>query len=344
MKTHGGLYDRIYQWDALLAAWYRVRKGRREQADVLAFEQNIESELISIQNDLIWCRYQTSPYRQFEIREPKRRVVAALPLRDRVVHHALVAVLEPLWEPSFFVHSYACRPGKGTHRCADWAERMLRRVQRENGQAYALKADVASYFASIDHDVMRRLIRRRVRCRRTLALCDEIIASSGSGCGLPIGNLTSQLLAGVYLDALDRHIKHDLRWRYYIRYQDDFVLLGGSKTELHAMRRHLTEWLRSELKLALNSKTSVFPVGGVRGRALDFVGYRIWPTHRKIRKSSIRRMSRTMKKLQKFYARGLIDLARVRCHIQSWLAHANYAQAHGLRRWMMGRWVFRRET
>ncbi|MFW6341216.1 MAG: reverse transcriptase domain-containing protein, partial [Wenzhouxiangella sp.] len=322
MKTHNSLYPQIYQWDALLAAWYRVRKGRREQADVLAFEQNLESELIAIQNDLIWGRFKTGRYHLFQIHEPKPRMVAALPLRDRVVHHALVAVLEPIWEPVFYAHSYACRPRKGTHRCADQAERMLRRVQRDHGQTYALKADIASYFASIDHDVMRQLIRRRVRCRQTLALCDEIIDSAGPGRGLPIGNLTSQLFAGIYLDALDRHVKHDLRWRHYIRYQDDFVLLGSDKAQLHVLREHLTDWLRDELRLELNRKTAVYPVGGPRGRSLDFVGYRIWPTHRKVRTSSIKRMNRTMRRLQGLYAAGRIGLPRIQTHIQSWIAHA----------------------
>lgn len=343
MRTHNRLYEQIYDWDALLAAWKRVRKGRREQPAVLEFERNLETELIVLQNELVWECYRTGPYREFEIYEPKRRRIAALPLRDRVLHHALHAVLEPIFERGFYFHSYACRPGKGAHRCADAAQAMLRRVKRDHGRVYALKADVASYFHSIDHAALNALLARRIRCKRTLKLCAEIIGSSGGQVGIPIGNLSSQLFAGIYLDALDRHVKHDLKCRHYIRYQDDFAILSPDKHELHRLRRHIEGWLHEHLALQLNSKTAVFPVGGPRGRALDFVGYRIWPTHRKMRRSAIRRILRAMRRLQKAYAAGRITLDRVRSSIQSWNEHASHANAYGLRRSLLARLAFVRK-
>lgn len=349
-KTYNNLYEQVYDFEALHAAYLRARAGKRQNAEVQRFEQDLEGNLIQLQNELIWGSYQTGTYRSFTIFEPKQRQVAALPFRDRVVQHALVAVLEPIWERRFIADSYACRPGRGTHRGADRAQAMLRQVKREHGQVYVLKADIAAYFRCIDHNILKMLVRRRVSCRRILALFDAIIDSANPlhpdtpGVGLPIGNLTSQLSANIYLHELDEFVKHGLRERHYARYMDDFIVVHHDKQHLHRVRERIEIFLAKYLRLRTNNKTQVFPVHGFRGRALDFLGYRIWPTHRKLRRSSIRRITKTLKRLQQLYAARQVSLERISQSINSWLAHAEHANARGLVLAVLGRFKFSRRN
>lgn len=344
-KTYNNLYSQVHSFEALHAAYLRARKGKREREEVQRFEQNLEENLFNLQNHLIWGSYRMGAYRPFHVYEPKERLVASLPFADRVVQHALVAVIEPIWESRFVADSYACRPRKGTHRGADRAQAMMRAIKREHGQVYALKADISKYFASIDHGVLRGLLRRRIACKRTLALLDAVIESANQlnptpGVGVPIGNLTSQLFANIYLHELDEFAKHGLREKNYVRYVDDFVVLHHDKAHLQRVRAVIEAFLDRQLRLRTNQKTQVFPIGGTGGRALDFLGYRIWPTHRRLRVCSIARIKRTLKKLQAGYSRGLVTLARVKQSVASWLAHAQAANTHGLRTWLLGGFVF----
>lgn len=347
-QTYTNLYAQIYDFEALHAAYKRARLGKRRRMAVMRFEQDLEGELIQLQNELIWGEYRTGRYHRFHIYEPKAREVAALPFRDRVLQHSLVAAIEPIWERRFIADSYACRPGRGMHRGADRAQAMLRRVLREHGQVYALKADISKYFASIDHGVLRQLLRRHIACPRTLALCDQIIASSAAPDdlaprGLPIGNLTSQLWANVYLHELDRFAKHTLKLTNYIRYMDDFVVIHHDKAALHDIRAQIEAFLWDQLRLRTNAKTQIFPVSAKNGRGLDFLGYHMWPTHRRLRKSSVRRIVRTLKKARRLYAEGAIELEQVRASVQSWVAHASGANAYGLRSRLLSSFVFQRE-
>lgn len=344
-QTYTNLYAQIYDFEALHTAYKRARLGKRNRMAVMRFEQDLEGELIQLQNELIWGEYRTGRYHRFHIYEPKPRQVAALPFRDRVLQHSLVAAIEPIWERRFIAESYACRPGRGMHRGADRAQAMLRRVLREHGRVYALKADIAKYFASIDHGILRQLLRRHIACPRTLALCDEIISSSAdpdelAPRGLPIGNLTSQLWANVYLHELDRFAKHALKLRHYIRYMDDFVVVHHDKAALHEIRAQIESFLWGQLRLRTNAKTQIFPVSAKHGRGLDFLGYHMWPTHRRLRKSSVRRIVRTLKKARRLYAEGAIELDQVRASVQSWVAHASNADAYGLRRRLLSSFKF----
>ncbi len=344
-KTYNNLFPQIYDFEALHAAYLRARAGKRDRQEVQAFELDLEGNLIQLQNELIWGQYQIGAYRSFKIYEPKERQVAALPFRDRVVQHALVAAIEPIWERRFIADSYACRPGRGTHRGADKAQAMLRQVKREHGYVAVFKADIAKYFQSIDHGVLKGLLRRRIACRKTLALLDHIIDSANvlhgtPGIGLPIGNLTSQLCANVYLHELDEFVKHGLREKHYARYMDDFIIIHPDKSHLQRLRVRIEAFLWQHLRLRTNQKTQVFPVALLRGRALDFLGYRIWATHRRLRKSSIGRITHTLRRLQRHYADGRVSWPRVMQSIKSWVAHSAHANAWGLRTRLLGRFVF----
>lgn len=346
-KTYNNLFPQIYSFEALHAAYLRARAGKRDRFEVQRFEQDLEGNLIQLQNELIWGQYQIGTYRPFKIYEPKERNVAALPFRDRVVQHALVAVIEPLWERRFIADSYACRPGRGTHLGADRAQAMLRQVKREHGKVAVFKADIAKYFQSIDHAVLKGLLRRRIACKPTLALLAHIIDSANvlhgtPGVGLPIGNLTSQLCANIYLHELDEFVKHGLREKHYARYMDDFIVVHPDKAHLQRVRLQVESFLDQRLHLRTNHKTQVFPLALLHGRALDFLGYRIWTTHRRLRKSSINRISRTLRTLQRQYAAGRISLDRVSQSVTSWVAHAMHADALGLRTRLLDKFCFTR--
>lgn len=338
-----GLFTRLTQFEALERAWRKVRKGRRYNASILEFETRLEENLFVLQDQLRCRTYQTGPYNRFEVFEPKRREIGALPVKDRVVQHALVAELEAIYYPRFLASSFACQPGKGTHAGADAAQKMLRDA-RQGGRVYALKADVKSYFASVCHDPLKRLLRRHVDDPDALWLMDEIIDSTADDealmpRGIPIGTLTSQMFANIYLHELDVFVKHDLREARYVRYMDDFVVIGHDKAHLHGVRLECAGFLQDQLGLSLNAKTQVFAVGGVGGRALNFLGYRMTPTRRRLRRDSVTRMRRKLKRMAGQYHKGLIAPDKIQAVIASWVGHAQHADSEGIRRQLFEEFV-----
>lgn len=339
-KTYNHLYEKIYDFEMLHTAYLKSRKGKRDKHEVQKFELNLEENLIQLQNELIWGTYKTGEYRKFKVYEPKERDVAALPFRDRVVQHAILLVIEPIWEQRFIYDSYACRVGKGMHKGADRAQSMMRKVLRNHGSLYVFKADISKFFYSIDHEIAKQLIRKRIACQQTLKLLDEIIDSSGGGVGLPIGNLTSQLLANMYLHELDEFVKQRLNEKYYIRYMDDFCIFHHDKDHLRHLRIDIERFLFEKLKLKTNAKTQIFPVSRQHGRALDFLGYRMWPTNRRVRKSSISRIYRKIRFMKKRYAKGTMTAQRIRASIISWVAHASHAQSRGLQVSILNKAIF----
>jgi RNA-directed DNA polymerase len=327
-KRHGKLYAQIYHYDNLLEAYKKARQGKRFKREVLLFTRQLEENLIIIQNELIWKSYQVGSYKYFEVFEPKKRTVAALPFRDRVVQHAINNILEPIFDSTFINDTYACRTGKGTHAGADRLTRYLRISRRKWGQVYCLKVDIKQYFPSIDHDALKTIVRRKIKCPETLWLTDLIIDSGGDGIsGLPIGNLSSQLWANVYLSDLDHYVKERLREPYYIRYMDDFIILSNSKAHLWRTRSLIGQYLTVKLKLIMNKKTAIFPVS----QGIDFLGYRIWATHRLLRKSSIKRMKKKLKLLKWQLSQGKLDVQHARASIGSWLGYTKHANSYRLK-------------
>lgn len=340
MKTYCNLWAQIATFEALHAAYLKARRGKRFAMDTLRFSANLEQEIGTLANELRSGVYHTGEYRRFSVFEPKKREIAALPFRDRVVHHALVTTIEPIFESRFSRDSYACRVGKGTHAGADRLTAFLRRAGRMWQNVYVLKADIAKYFSSIDHLALKEILRRKIACPETLALIDNIINSwnGTTGKGLPIGNLTSQLFANIYLNELDQFVKQVFHWRFYLRYVDDFILIGGDKAELNNAKRVIQEFLQSQLKLELNKKTSIFPAK----LGVDFLGYRIWKTHRLLRKRSVIAMRRKLTAFQKLYASGEIDQGGIQASVMSWLGHAKHANTYTLQKKLLGNFVLRR--
>lgn len=342
-KTFNNLIHQIADFDNLEAAYRRARRGKRHRDEVIIFHHNYEYHLIDIQNHALNGTWRTGRYRPFVLTEPVYRVGAALPFIDRVLHHSIYDVIGPIFERSFIADTYACIKDRGTHAGADRAQFMMRRVKRNHGEVYVLKADISGYFYNINHDILKRLIRKRIACRQTLALIDEIIDSTAEGfnpAGIPLGNLTSQLFANIYLGLLDDYVKHTLRFRDYVRYMDDFVFIHHCKDFLHDIRRDVEHFLLEELALTTNRKTQVFKIDKHRG--LDFLGYRMWTTHRKLRKCSIKRVRKRLRKMQVAYAQGDCDMEDILQSTNSWLAHASHANTHTLTHKVLGEFVFRR--
>jgi RNA-directed DNA polymerase len=331
MKTYSNLYPLIYNFENLYQAYLKARRAKRYQEEVLKFTANLEENLITIQNEILHHVYRTGRYRTFYVHDPKTRLVAALPFKDRIVQHALCSVIEPLFEKGFIFDSYACRKYKGTHAGADRVTEFLKSAQKRWGKVYCLKADITQYFPSVNHQILKPIIQRKIACPDTLQLINEIIDSGGDGnsCprGLPIGNLTSQLWANVYLDQLDHFVKETLREKYYVRYMDDFVILKGDKQYLLEVKREIEGFLTDKLDLQLNGKTGIWPIN----QGIDFLGYRIWPHYRLLRKRSTKRIRRALKHFQKEYPEGHITLDRINATVQSWLGHARHADSYRFR-------------
>lgn len=346
-KTYTGLFERIITFDALYQAYLSARKGKRKSWACRHFEKDLEGNLIQLQNELMWGEYRTGGYRYFLVHEPKTRQVAALQdFRDRVVQHAIMAVIEPIWESRFISHSYACRVGKGTHAGANQVQAMMRECLRKHGKLYALKADIRKYFASINHAKLKLLLRKRIADQALMNVLDNIIDSYSEygrpGQGLPIGNLTSQLFANIYLDDFDQWIKCRRQERWYARYMDDFVVLSHDKQHLHALRLDAERWLGDNLALETNHKTGVFPVAHQCGRGLDFLGYHLWPDRRRLRKASLRRFKRRVRKLQRDYAAGTANLADIHQQLNSMIAHARHGDAMPVIKKTLNSAIFRR--
>lgn len=322
MHTEKNLYPKIYDFQNLYDAYRKAIRKKRWRRSSLVFGRHLEENLIELQNELIYEMYRPGAYYTFIIREPKQRVIMAAPFKDRVLHHAVCNVIGPIFESGFFFHSYACRAGKGTLAGVEATERMLRSFGDK--KVYCLKCDIHHYFASIDHDVLKRLIRRRIADERTLRLLDVIIDSTDGNIGIPLGNLTSQLFASIYLTELDRFVKQELRARHYIRYMDDFILLSDDKAELRRWRKDIEGFLDEKLHLHLNHKTAIFPVS----HGIDFLGYRIFPNKRLLRKRLIKRMRKTLKHFQ--HGKD-VSWTHARGTVSSWLGIVCHSDAKSIR-------------
>ncbi|HDP78030.1 MAG TPA: RNA-dependent DNA polymerase [Mesotoga infera] len=326
VKRANNIYEKVYSFENIYLAYIKARKNKRYREDVLEFTDNLEANLITIQNELIWKMYSPGRYREFVVCEPKRRIIQAPSFKDRVVQHALCNVIEPVFDLRFICDSYACRKGKGTHAGVERTIYFLRKLAGSSSRTYCLKADISSYFPSIDHTVLKTLLRKRVSCEATLWLIDTIIDSSSCGCtrGIPIGALTSQLFANIYLNELDTFVKHDLRAKHYVRYVDDFIILDHSKQRLREYLSEIKGYLEDRLRLALNHKTGIFPVS----RGIDFLGYRIWADKLLLRRANIRRSKRRLRKLRVLYEDGAVKLEKLRSSVASWQGQCKFSKSY----------------
>ena len=352
MKRVGGLWPEIVSFSNLFAAAQRAAAGKRTRPDVAAFFLDLESGLCALQRELAGSSYVPGEYRTFQILDPKPRQIPAAPFRDRVVHHALTGVLEPIFERRFSPHSYACRTGRGAHAALALARQGVARFR------YCLRCDIRKYFASIDHRILNARLARVIKCRPTLALAATIVAGSNrqeepaAGAyfpgddlfspferrrGLPLGNQTSQFFANVYLDPLDQFMDRQCHPAIHARYVDDWVLFDDSKERLTALRASLTEQLAA-LRLRLHpGKSRVYRCSD----GVSFLGWRLFPGYARLPRENVVRTQRRLRRLQDQFAAGEIPWERVRQSVTAWLAHAAYGDTAFLRETMLSRYPFR---
>lgn len=322
-KTVTGLWPQVASWPALVAAYQRCRKGKREQPKAVHFHAHWEERLVEIQQHLVSGTWQPDPLTSFPIYAPKYRIIEAPTFRDRIVHHALVGAVEPHFERRFIRQSYACRKGGGTHRAVADMQRHLRRAEARWGRVYALQIDVSKYFPSIQHDRLLEQIARTISDRRVLTIWERIIRGAGRDVGLPIGALTSQLSGNIYLDWLDHMVKDEMGIREYGRYMDDAVLLLPSKAEAWRAKRLLEDLLRDELGLKL-SKALVYPTT----QGVDWAGYRTWSTHMLPRRRNILAARRRMRDIARDFNQGRVGIEDVRQRVASFIGHTQHCDAH----------------
>ncbi len=347
----GRTFDEVVRFENLHAAAWQVFRGKRARMGANRIFQNLEKHLFDLQDELKSGEYRTGAYRSFWIREPKPRLISAAPLRDRIVHHAVVQVIEPIFERRFIHHSYACRRGKGNHRAIEQFVKWAR------SRKHTLTLDVKKFFPSIDHAVLKAEIRRGIQDRALLGLLDTIIDGSNPQepvdawfegddlltplqrrHGLPIGNLTSQFLANVFMDRIDHLVKDRLRIRNYLRYVDDLAVFSDDPGELRAVRAEISQEL-GLMRLRLNEgKSRLRRVG----EGLTFLGFVVTPTQLRLAQSAMRRARQRGRALTQGYAAGDLDLADARASWDAWRAHAAHGDCEGLVRAVGRQRVFQR--
>ena len=343
-RKHDGLFAAIANFPALLAAHRRAIRGKRQKPGAAAFTAGLERELLKLERQLQDRTWRPGRYVEIQIRDPKPRLVSAAPFRDRVVHHALCAVIEPLWEAGFIRHSYANRKGQGTHAAITHYETLRDR------HANVLRCDIWRFFPAIDHAILKAEFRRRVVCEATLWLLDAIVDGSNAQepvhhhypgddilapltrrRGLPIGNLTSQFFANVYLDGLDHFATEVLR-APYLRYVDDFALFADDPAQLAEWRARLGHWLAGR-RLSLHPrKTVILPSAAPAA----FLGLVLAPGSRRLPEDNVRRFRNRLRGLRDRWRNGGASRADVEQHVGAWIAHASHADTWRLRRAIFG--------
>lgn len=283
MKRYGNLYAQATSLDALHQGYLDARRGKRGRHACLAFERRLGAQIHDLADRLADGTFMPRPYVTFTIHEPKSRQISAPPFRDRVVQHAVYNVVQPIFDRGFIDQSFACRPGRGTHMAADYAQHAL---QQSGPDTYSLHLDVRRFYYSIDRGILRALVERKIKDARLVDLMMQF-AQMDAPVGLPIGNLLSQLHALIYLNPLDHHIKRELGIARYCRYVDDLLLLDLSRDQAFAARDAITAYLADQLGLQV-SKATIAPTR----RGVNFVGYRTWASRRFVRRHALYRFRR----------------------------------------------------
>ncbi len=329
MHRYGGLFDEFTSFRNLLSAYRKAQRGTRRNQETAAFFFYLEQELFRLQDDLRALRYEPQPYHYFKIYDPKERTISVAPFRDRVAHHALVNILEPVYERCFIYDSYATRKGKGTHKAIEQAQRYLR------AEGWFFKSDIDKYFDSIRHSKLLELIQRKIKDTLLLDITERIIRNGGvDGVGLPIGNLTSQFFANVYLNGFDHFVKEELRVRRYIRYMDDVVEFSAGKEPLKVHRRAIEAYLHEELGLRLKLKATFI---NSAANGLTFLGRRIFPQLVRHAAPNLRRMSRRMAQRKAALHAGEISEETFLQSMNSYWAVLQYGGNMGLRKHLLER-------
>ncbi|HUS50800.1 MAG TPA: reverse transcriptase/maturase family protein [Candidatus Paceibacterota bacterium] len=339
MKTHKNLYSNLCSYDNLLSAFQKARKGKSKKVYVINFERNLNNNLKVLQEDLIKKTYYPSNLKKFIIRDPKTRTIHSSIFRDRIVHHAIVNILSPIYEKIFIYDSFASRKNKGSHKAIKRFEYFIRKVS-SNGQlvknsfnnnsikGYVLKADFRRYFDSINHKVLIKILRRKINDENLIWLVNRVLSNFeiNMGIGMPLGNYTSQFFANVYLNELDYYIKNILKAKYYIRYVDDFVILHKNKKRLEYYLKHINNFIPC-LKIELHpEKTEIHSLKN----GITFLGYRIFYHCRLLRKRNIKYFKKRFERNKVLLKNNEITEEQFESRIHGWMGYSKFGNSFNL--------------
>ena len=335
MKIYKDLFQQIASSENLFAAWDEFRVDKRHKKDVQEFEFKLEQNIFQLHRDLTTKQYKHQPYTGFYIRDPKVRHIHKASARDRILHHAVFRILNPIFDKIFIPTSFSCRIGKGVHKGVLAVERMIRAESKNfTRPCFALKCDVQKFFDTIDHQILLSILRKKIVDPNVIWLIDEIVESFATKQvnlfdrqGLPIGNLTSQLFANIYMNEFDQFVKHELRLERYARYTDDFVIISTNRQHLEKLIDPVKTFLQNKLKLNLHPKKISLRACH---QGVDFLGYVALPYHRLMRAKTRRRIFRKLKTRIAQYRSGLISEATLSQSLQSYLGVLSHANTYQL--------------
>jgi len=329
----GELYAELCSYENLELAFKKARKGKTLRDYVIKFEENLEENLNALRIELITKTYNPKPLETFVLRDPKTRTISKADFRDRVIHHAVCNIIEPMFDKTFIYDSYANRKGKGTLNAVKRFDFFKRKTSKNNTRkCFVLKADIKHYFETVEHEILLSLIKRKVKDDEIISLIRIILENHNSKArdrGMPLGNLTSQFFANLYLNELDQFVKHKLRAKYYIRYVDDFLILHSSKQILEEFKNIINSFLKEKLNLKLHpDKSRILELS----RGVGFLGFRIFYHHKLVRKKNVRKFEDKFRKYKKLYKRELIDREKVVEAFDGWLTFASNADTYKYRK------------
>jgi RNA-directed DNA polymerase len=334
MQKPQSLYISLCSYDNLYLAYKKARKGKTTKDYVIEFEKNLKNNLLLLCSELLLHSYKPKPLVNFIVRDPKTRRISKSDFRDRIVHHALYNLIEPVFEKSFVYDSFANRIGKGTLKAIKRFDCFKRKASSNNSKTcFTLKADIKKYFENVDHKILINVIKKKIKDRKVLWLIRKILNNSaGRGettKGMPLGNLTSQFFANVYLNELDNFVKHRLKAKYYIRYVDDFVILHSDRNILIQYKEEVNRFLKRRLSIELHPSKSKITTLGNR---LLFLGFRVFYHHRLLKRPNLRKMKANYEILKKDYKDKRIDYDLVYDFLEGWISYAKHSNSYKLRK------------
>lgn len=331
MKVYEGIFQKIISLDNMFLAWQKFRRGKSRRRDVRFFERRPKDNIYKLHQELKNFSYRHRPYISFYIQDPKQRHIHKAHVRDRIIHQAVFNIINPIFEPAFIASSFSCRVGKGNHKGAAVLERTLWKISKNNFQpCFILKCDIRKFFENVDHKILLDILKQKIKDNSAVRILEKIVGSfnpKNNNRGLPIGNLTSQLFANIYLNELDYFIKHQLKIKNYIRYTDDFVIAAPNRNYLKELIPVINSFLKQKLRLELHPQ-KIFLRGFHQG--IDFLGYVIFPHHRLLRTKTRKIIFRNIEKRINEYRKGLITRQRLDQSFQSYLGVFSHANAYKL--------------
>lgn len=326
-KAVNNIFYEKLKFKNMFSAYERAAKGKRDCKEIINYELDLANNLLKTLKDLYYNKYRVGKYREFQIFEPKKRIIQSLPFADRVVQQWYVEeFIKPIFVPKFIVDTYACINDRGVHGGVKKLNRYMYNYSKVNKDFYILKCDISKFFYSINKKKLYQIISRKIKDKYFLNLTKLLICHDNSPVGIPIGNYTSQYFANIYLNELDHFVKEKLKVKYYVRYMDDFILLLENKEEAKRILNEITVFLENNLMLKLNKKTNYFKAK----QGVLFCGYKVYQTHILLKKDNKKKIRKKVETWNKLYEKNQLDFKATSMKLNSWIGHASNCDSYYL--------------